>query len=325
MGKLSGFDPVVRTFLEKINSLRGPPVYQMEPARARKVLSDLQASTEVPLMPADIQMIDIPGGPSGHVRVHIVRPQGSTETLPVTMYYHGGGWVLGGFDTHERLVRELANKANTAIVFVDYTPSPEAQYPVILGEDYRAMEYIAGNGPQYNLDSSRLAVVGDSVGGNMAAVMALMAKERDGPDIALQVLCYPVTDADFDTGTYRQFATAGYWLARDGMKWFWDNYLPDKGTRKQPMASPLRAATEQLKGLPPALVITDEYDVLRDEGEAYAHKLMDAGVPTMAIRVLGTCHDFMMLNPLADTPPTRGAIDLVSDMLRKTFSGDMGG
>ena len=130
------------------------------------------------MMPADIQEIDIPGGPTGKVHVHIVRPQGSTEALPVTMYYHGGGWVLGGFDTHERLVRELANKSSSAMVFVDYTPSPEAKYPVILEEDYRAMEYIADNGPQHNLDSSRLAIAGDSVGGNMTAVMAMMAKQQ---------------------------------------------------------------------------------------------------------------------------------------------------
>jgi acetyl esterase/lipase len=234
------------------------------------------------------------------------------------MYYHGGGWVLGDFSTHERLVREIANKANTALAFVDYTPSPEAKYQDILGEDYRALEYIAGNGPQHNLDSSRLAVVGDSVGGNMAAVMALMAKERDGPDIAFQALFYPVADANFETGTYREFAT-GYWLAKDSMKWFWDNYLPDKQARNQPTASPLRAARDQLKGLPPALVITDEHDVLREEGEAYAHKLMDAGVPTMAVRFLGTCHDFMMLNALAETPPTRGAIDLAIARLQDAF------
>jgi acetyl esterase/lipase len=274
------------------------------------------------MLPADIQQLDIPGGPTGHVRVHIVRPQGSLEALPVTMYYHGGGWVLGDFKTHERLVREIANKANTALVFVDYTPSPEAKYQEILGEDYRALEYIAANGPQHNLDSSRLVVAGDSVGGNMAAVMALMAKERDGPDIAFQALFYPVTDAIFETGSYQEFAT-GYWLARDGMKWFWDNYLTDREERKQPTASPLRSSRDQLKGLPPALVITDEHDVLRDEGEAYAHKLMDAGVPTTAVRFLGTMHDFMMLNPLADTPATIGAIDLACDMLRKAFRGDI--
>ncbi len=250
MGKQSGFDPVARAFLEKINALQGPPVYKMSPGDARKVLSGLQASTPVTMMPADILEIDIPGGPTGKVHVHIVRPQGRTEALPVTMFYHGGGWVLGGFDTHERLVRELANKSGSAIVFVDYTLSPEAKFPVILEQDYRAMEYVAENGREHGLDSSRLAVAGDSVGGNMTAVMAMMAKQRDGPDIRFQALFYPVTDANFETGSYRQF-DSGYWLARDGMKWFWDNYLPDKKERDQPMASPRRASAGQLKGLPP--------------------------------------------------------------------------
>lgn len=235
------------------------------------------------------------------------------------MYFHGGGWVLGDFKTHERLVRELSNRSGSAIVFVDYSRSPEAEYPIAIEEDYHALKYIADNGRRHDLDSSRLAVAGDSVGGNMAAVVSLMAKQRQGPDIKLQVLFYPVTDADFDTGSYRQFAT-GHWLARDGMKWFWDNYLPDKEQRKNPMASPLRASIDMLKGLPPAMVITDEFDVLRDEGEAYAHKLMDAGVRTTGVRFLGTIHDFVMLNPLADTPATRGAIDLACDTLKKALA-----
>jgi len=318
--KLSGFNPGVRAFLEKTNALSGPPIYEMSPESARKVLSNLQSSTAVSMMPADIQEIDIPGGPTGSVHVHIVRPQGRMGQLPVTMYYHGGGWVLGDFGTHERLVRDLANKADSAIVFVDYTPSPEAQYPVILEQDYRAMEYIAANGSQYNLDGSKLALAGDSVGGNMVAEMVQMAKERNGPDIRFQALLYPVTDANFNTSSYQEFAN-GYWLARDGMKWFWDNYLPDKAARNQSMASPLRASTDQLRGQPPALVITDEHDVLRDEGEAYAHKLMDAGVPTTAVRYLGTIHDFMMLNPLANTPPTKGATDLTSSMLHEALTG----
>jgi acetyl esterase/lipase len=267
------------------------------------------------MMPAEVREIDIPGGTAGHVHAHIVRPQGHEEALPVTLYYHGGGWVLGGFDTHERLVRDLANKTNTALVFVDYTLAPGAKYPAITGAGYRALEYIADNGPRHNLDSSRLAVAGDSVGGNMATVLSMMAKEHDGPDIALQVLIYPVTDAGLETGSFRQFAT-GLWLERDEMKLSWDNYLPDQAARKEPMASPLRASTDQLKGLPPALVITCEYDVLRDEGEAYAHKLMAAGVPTTAVRFLGTIHDLVMLNALADTPAAKSAVKMTCDGLR---------
>jgi acetyl esterase/lipase len=315
---IGGIEPATRAFLEKINALRGPPIYEMSARDARNVLTGVQA-VEVTKMASSIEDITIPGGPIGQVRARIVRPEDSTETLPVTMFYHGGGWVLGDFNTHERLVRELANKANTAVVFVDYTRSPEAKYPAALEESYAATSYVADNGGQLNVDSSRLAIVGDSVGGNMAAVIAMMAKQRNGPKIGLQVLFYPVTDAGFDTASYRQLAS-GYWLTREAMKWFWDNYLPDKAGRKDPMASPLQASVDQLKGLPPALVTTNEYDVLRDEGEAYAHKLMDAGVRTTGVRFLGAIHDMVMLNPLAETPAARGAVDLACDMLRNEFT-----
>jgi acetyl esterase len=316
---LDNIEPTTRAFLEKINALRGPPIYKMSPEEARAAVTAVQASSPVRMMPADIEEMDIPGGPKGKVHVHIVRPPGSTGALPVTMYFHGGGWVLGDFMTYERPVRALSNMSGSAIVFVDYDRSPEVQYPVAIEEDYAATKYIADNGKKHDLDSSRLAIAGDSVGGNMTAVVAMMAKQRKGPEIKFQVLFYPVTDAGMDAGSYRQFAT-GYWLARDGMKWFWDNYLPDKQSRNQPMASPLRASIDQLKGLPPALVITDENDVLRDEGEAYAHKLMEAGVPTTAVRFLGTHHDFIMLNALAETPAAKGAMEMAGAMLCKAFA-----
>ena len=320
MGELSrGIEPITRAFLEKTNAMRGPKIYEMPVEEARKALAGVQASTAVSMMPADIEEMDIPGGPTEKVHVHIIRPKGNTGMLPVTMFYHGAGWVLGGFDTHERLVRELSNKANTAVVFVDYSRSPEVKYPVPLEEDYRAMEYVADNDKQLNLDSSRLAVAGDSVGGNMATVMTMMAKERKGPKIGYQVLFYPVADANFNTPSYHQF-DKGYWLARKGMEWFWDNYLPNKRGRKQPTASPLQAPLDELKDLPPALVITNEYDVLRDEGEAYAHKLMDAGVPTTGVRFMGTIHDMVMLNALADTPAARGAMELASIKLCEAFA-----
>jgi acetyl esterase len=227
--------------------------------------------------------------------------------------------VLGGFDTHERLVRELANKANVAIVFVNYTPSPDAQYPIQIEEAYAATKWVAENGKSISVDASRLAIAGDSVGGNMAAAVTLLAKERGGPKIAFQALFYPVTDADFDTQSYNTLQK-GYWLTREGMKWFWNNYAPDNTTRKEPTASPLQAPIDQLKGLPPGLLITEEFDVLRDEGEAYAHKLMQAGVSVTAIRYVGTIHDFMMLNPIADTPAVLGAIDQASEMLKKALT-----
>jgi len=311
-------DPIAGAFLEKINASKGPQIYQITPEDARNTLAKVQA-VDVPRMPVDIEKMALPTGPEGSVNVHIVRPRGSVETLPAIMYYHGGGWVLGDFNIFERLVSEIANKANAAVVFVDYSRSPESRYPVAIEEDYSALDYVTSNGSDLNIDASRLAIAGDSVGGNMTAVMAMLAKERKGPKIGLQVLFYPVTDASFETGSYRQFAS-GYWLTREAMKWFWDNYLPDKGERKNPMASPLQASADQLKGLPPALVITNEYDVLRDEGEAYAHKLMEAGVDTTGVRFLGIIHDMVMLNALANTPAVRGAIDLASGMLRRSLS-----
>lgn len=235
------------------------------------------------------------------------------------MYFHGGGWVLGDRETHDRLVREIANGAIAAVVFVDFTRSPEAKYPVAIEEAYAATKYVAENGRSLNLDSSRLAVAGDSVGGNMAAVVTLLAKERGGPKIGFQLLFYPVADANFDTPSYHEFAT-GHFLTREAMKWFWRHYLPDDAAGKRLTASPLQASVQQLTGLPPALVITGEFDVLRDEGEAYAHKLNEAGVHVTAVRCLGTIHDFVMLNAIAGTPAARSAIALAADNLQRAFA-----
>ena len=318
--KLSAnLEPETRRFLEQANAQGGKPIYELSPQDARKVLSDLQAGEDVEKLPADIEDRMIPGGPDDPgVSIRIVRPRGQTEALPVILHFHGGGWVLGGMDTHDRLVRELANGAQAAVVFVNYTPAPEARFPVQLEQAYAATKWVAEHGEELDLDPSRLVVLGDSVGGNMAAVVSLMAKERGGPRIASQVLFYPVTDAHFDTSTYEEFST-GYFLARDGMKWFWDNYLPNVEDRARPHASPLRAPLDLLKGLPPALIIVGEHDVLRAEGEAYAHKLAEAGVRVEATRVLGTIHDFVMLNPLAKTPATRAAIRLATQTLRHVF------
>lgn len=311
-------EPTTREFVENVNKQGGTPIYELSPKDARKVLSDLQAG-EVAKLPADIEDLSIPAGPGGQVSVTITRPKGNKGILPVVMYFHGGGWVLGGKDTHDRLVREIAIGTNAAVVFVNFTPSPEAKYPTPIEEAYAATKYIAENGKDLNLDTSRLVVAGDSVGGNMAAAVLLLAKERGGPKIVYQVLFYPVTDANFDTSSYQEFAS-GIWLTREAMKWFWDNYLPDKEARKQPTASPLRASIDQLKGQPPALIITDENDVLRDEGEAYAHKLIQAGVNVTAVRYLGTIHDFVMLNPLAGTPAACSAVGLVNENLRLVLS-----
>jgi acetyl esterase len=315
-----GLEPATKAFLDSLQQKGGPPVYTLSPEKARAVLYELQASIPVKKLPAIIENRTIPGGPGGKdISITIVRPANSSnQTLPVAMYFHGGGWVLGGFDTHERLARELANKANVVIVFVNYTPSPEAKYPVAIEQDYAATKWVAENGRSINVNSSRLAVVGDSVGGNMVAAVTLLAKERGGPPIKFQVLFYPVTDASFDTPSYITYQN-GYWLTRDGMKWFWSNYLTNQTNVKDPLVSPLQASIEQLKGLPPALFINGENDVLRDEGKAYALKLSEADVPVTAVRY-PTIHDFVMLNPITDDPSPRAAIEQASIMLKNALS-----
>jgi acetyl esterase len=231
------------------------------------------------------------------------------------LFTHGAGWVFGDAHTHDRLVRELTVRANVATVFTNYSLSPEAKYPTAIEEIYAALEWITLSGATHELDAGRIAVAGDSVGGNMTAAITLMAKQRGGPRIAAQVLFYPVTDASFDTGSYQQFAT-GYWLRRDAMQWFWDQYTTDPEARAQITASPLRATLDDLAGLPAALVIVGEADVLRDEGEAYAAKLRSAGVPVTAVRFQGIIHDFVMVNAMRDTHAARAATAMASDFLR---------
>src|SRR5215469_7100803 len=307
-------EPQTQSLVDAVASQGGKPLYELSYAEARKLLEDLQTSTKVNKLPADIEERMFPVGPTGQTSVTIYRPKGLKGPLPVVMYYHGGGWVLGSKNTHDRLLRDLVNGTNAAFVFVNYTPSPEAQFPIPIEQGFAALKYVAEHGDELGFDPTRLALAGDSVGGNMTAVVAQLAKERKGPTIRYQVLLYPVTDASLSQASYKEFAH-GPWLTTAAMKWFWDAYAPNKTDRQKTMASPLAATIEQLKGLPPALVIVDENDVLRDEGEEYARKLIQAGVETTAVRVLATIHDFAMLNPLAGTAATTGAIELVSQKL----------
>lgn len=313
-------DPELEPTTQKfIDSLAGSkPIYMLSPADARNVLSGAQKGDVKKLAASEEDKV-IAVGPTGSVKLRIVRPHGITGTLPVILYFHGGGWVLGDADTHDRLVREIANGAKAAVVFVDYDRSPEAQYPTAIEQAYAATKYVAEHGKEFKVDGQRLAVVGDSVGGNMVAAVTLLAKARGGPTIRQQVMFYPVTDANFDDGSYNQFAN-GPWLTKEAMKWFWNAYLPDEARRKEPTATPLNASLDQLKGLPPTLLITDENDVLRDEGEAYGRKLSQAGVPVTSIRVNGTIHDFVLLNAIAETPATRVAITIADDTLRQAFA-----
>lgn len=301
-----GIEPTTRAFLDKINSSTGPALYELSPEEARKVFDGLQGD-KIAKLPAQIEDRKISGGPNGDVKIRIVRPEGSKETLPVIVYMHGAGWVLGGWQSHDRLVLELANKANAAVVFVEFSLSPEAKYPVAIEEGYAAVKWVAENAKDINVDASRMAVSGDSVGGNMAIALTMMCKEKGGPKIAFQCLFYPVTDANFEDGSYKQFGE-NHFLTREAMKWFWNSYA-DESKRNDPKVCPLKATAEQLKGLPPAIIFTAENDVLRDEGEHYAHNLTEAGVHVTAVRCLGTIHDFVMLHALAETPAAKFATE----------------
>jgi acetyl esterase len=311
-------EPTTQSFIDALAAHPGPPIYTLSPAAARDVLAGAQAKP-VAKLPASEDDRVLPVGPTRKIAVRIVKPQGAKGILPAVMYFHGGGWVLGDKNTHDRLVREIANGVQAAVIFVDYDRSPETKYPVPIEEAYAATAYVAQHPKEFGIDANRIAVAGDSVGGNMTAAVTLLAKEHGGPKLRYQVLFYPVTDANFEDGSYNEFAN-GPWLTKAAMKWFWDAYAPNAADRAQITASPLRASVDRLKGLPPALVITDENDVLRDEGEAYARKLAQAGVPVTSVRYNGTIHDFVMLNALAKTPAARGAIEQANAALHTALS-----
>jgi len=297
-----------------------PFLFELGPEKGRTAFDEVQ-SGPVSKLAVDIEDLTIEDGPaSSHVSIRILQPKSAPAVLPVIVYIHGAGWVFGNQHTHDRLIQELAIGVQAVVVFPNYSLSPEAKYPTAIEQSYAVLKWVAEHGPTRGLDQTRLAVAGDSVGGNMAAAVTLMSKERGGPAIQQQLLFYPVTDAAFDTESYHQFAE-GYYLRRDTMMWFWDQYTTNPGERNQITASPLRASKEQLKGLPPALIITAEADVLRDEGEAYANKLREAGVAITAVRFQGTIHDFVMLNALENTQAKRGAMTLAIAWLRVGFFG----
>ena len=308
------FEPAV-VALEEATS-HPPFVYQLSYEDARKVLNELQAKP-VEKLPIDEEWITVPS-PYGDARVRLIRPHGSRDTLPAIVYMHGGGWILGNAGTHDRLVRELAVGANAALAFVEYPNSPEARYPVAIEQGYATAQWIAREGASKGIDTSRIAVVGESVGGDMTAALCLMAKERGDVTFVHAGMYYPVTDAAMDTASYEEFAD-GPWLTRKAMEWFWDAYIADPADRLVITASPNQATLDQVKGLPPTLLLVDEGDPLRDEGEAYAAKLRLAGVPVTTVRYDGTCHDFMMLNSLSQTKAARAAIAQAISFLRQGF------
>ena len=309
-------EPASQEFVEATST---PPfLYELTPAEARKVLDDVQAAP-IDKLPVEDRWITVPAE-VGEASLRIVRPPDAAGTLPVILYMHGGGWVLGNARTHDRLVRELAVGTGAAVVFVEYDRSPEAHYPVAIEQGYATAQWVIRNGSDNGLDPDRMAVAGDSVGGCMTAALALMANERGDVRFVHQSMWYPVTDAAMDTPSYEQFAE-GYFLTARAMAWFWDAYLPDLDRRSEPYASPLRASDEQLSGLPPAFVIVDEADVLRDEGEAYAARLRAAGNDVTTVRYNGITHDFMMLNPLSATHATRAAVAQATSILGDALHG----
>jgi acetyl esterase/lipase len=293
----------VKTFLKELNSGGGAPIETLSKEAARKVLVDAQASVTVDL--SGIEVAEKTISSDGHtVKINIVRPEGNKEQLPVFIFIHGGGWILGDFPTHKRMVRDLVVYSGFAAVFVNYTPSPEAHYPQAVNEIYAVTKWVAANGDQINVDGSRLAVVGNSVGGNMTAVTGLKALENGGPEIKLLVMMWPIVDADFETGSYKKFGKDRF-LTTSLMKWMYNQYTEDPGERKEIFASPLQATVAQLKGLPPTLIQVAENDILRDEGEAFGRKLDEAGVDVTTVRYNGMIHDFGLLNSLATLPAVR--------------------
>lgn len=300
------------------NAAAVPPlIFQLPPEQGRKALDDMQ-STPVFKYPASISSYNVNAGPWGNLNVYLIDPQTETTARNVIFYIHGAGWVFGNIHTHEKLVRELAARTGALVVFPEYSLSPEVRYPTAIEQCYYVLCCLPTLlGEKYlNIDWNTLTVAGDSVGGNMAIAMTLMAKYRRGPKIQKQLLYYPVTNACFNTNSYMLFAS-DYYLYRAGMKWFWDQYAPLESSRSQITASPLRFSGDCLRGLPEAMIINGQADVLRDEGEAYAEKLRSAGVDVTALRVQGTIHDFVMLNALDQTEACRSAMDASTEWINR--------
>lgn len=316
--KLPNLTAETEEFISKIEAADGQPLYKMTPQEARNFLKNLQSQThkEISANTTDTTILT----EAGNVDIRVVKPQHTEEKLPVILYLHGGGWILGGKESFDMLIKKLAVFTNSTVIFPDYSRSPEVQYPTALNEIYAVLEYIFQNPEEFNIDPERIAIAGDSAGANMATVTALRTINKNGPKILFECLFYPVTNSDMDTKSYDLFKD-GPWLSKKAMEWFWEAYVPDKKLRDDIYISPLKAEEEDLSKLPRTLIITAENDVLRDEGEAYARKLDSAGVNVLNVRINGTIHDFLMLNALADTLPARGAMALACTMLKKALHG----
>lgn len=310
-------DGGTQSFLDARHERGGVPLYLKSADAARSIFVEMQAGLGGDAE-TEAEDLLLPVGPNGSVQVRIVRPTAQSEPLPVVLYFHGGGWMAGDRHTHYRLIRDMSEAINAVVVFVDYARSPEHKFPNQNEEAYAAMAYVATHAAIFNVDARRLALAGDCAGGNMVAAVAILAKQRGGPSIALQVMFYPVMSAAYTSASYREFSV-GPWVSAESMKNVIDAQFPPL-SQTDMHALPLNANYTELEGLPPALIITAENDVVRDEGEQYAKKLMQAGVEVTATRYLGTIHDFITLNDLADTPPSRAALNQACSVLRSEFS-----
>ena len=304
----------VKMFLKPLNS-GGPPLESLSKEDARNVLVNAQSAFKVDL--TGIEESEKTITENGlTVKLNIMRPAGVKGKIPVFIFTHGGGWILGDYPTHKRLVRDLVVASGYAAVFVNYSRSPEAQYPRAINEIYAAANWVSQHGDEINVNGKKMAAVGNSVGGDMTAVLCLMAKDKGGPEIKLQILMWPVTDIDFNRPSWIEYGEQRF-LTASVMKWMWDQYTTDNSQRKEKYASPFQASVEELKGLPPALIQVAENDILRDEGEAYGRKLEQAGVTVTSVRYNGTIHDFGLLNGLAETPQVKALIELAAAELKK--------
>ncbi|MET4023794.1 alpha/beta hydrolase [Bradyrhizobium sp. S3.2.12] len=307
-------DPQIRSFLAKINE-DSTPFWELPQPRPQEILTGLQSQVTVDM--SGVTKIEKTIFQDGRtVKLYIMKPENVTGTPGILLFIHGGVWIVGNFQNHQRLLRDLVVGSGQIGVFVEYTPLPEAKFPTQLEECFAALKWVAGHADEFGADGTRIAVAGNSVGGNMTAALSLISKDRRGPKIRYQVLLIPATDASVDTHSYHEYGT-GRFLSRGFMKFGWDLYAPDAETRDNPYVSPLRAGIEQLTGLPPALVITAENDPLRDEGEAYARRLKEADVSVDAVRYNGTIHDFVALNALRQVPSTEAALKQINAGLRQ--------
>lgn len=309
MTLLERLEPGARAYMERLIREGGKPLPELAVEEVRQFMRDGQAT------PLEHPSVSIRSTDGNGIPLTIVAPVEANGPLPAILYLHGGGWVLGGIETHARIVRNIALGAKAAVVFPHYPLAPEARFPVAVEQCYRAAQWIQTRGAEHGIDADRIAVAGDSAGGNLAAAVAQLAVERNGPSFRLQALMCPAMQAPDKTGSYAEFAE-GLNLTRDAMDWFWSMYVPDRAMWRDPAAAPLEASLDVLRRVPPAVIVTAECDVLRDDGELYARRLFEAGVPATAMRLMGTLHNFTVIDDLRESGPAVCAMQIVDHALR---------